>query len=190
MSRFQLGLFQMDQSQAQPAKSATVSVKSIRSGLELVSAGLKSSRSVFDGTLPVHDILGSVTEPITAADQGSNSSPDRSGCSVLVRPTRKGSSRPRSKTIPWQLQTLLMIPRLESLDHSSVKILIMVLLFFILNLSFPYGPSYSTTPNFLLACSFTGNLHHRDITISQSILRLRGSTRGWIESGQSRGENQ
>ena len=114
---------------SEPAESATVSVKSITSGLELVSAGLKSSRSVFDGTLPVHDILGSVTDPITA-DQGSNSSPDRSGCSVLVGPTRKGSSRPRSKTIPWQLQTLLMIPWL---DRSSVRILIMVLLFFILN---------------------------------------------------------
>ena len=153
---------------SEPAEPATVSVKS--SGLELVSAGLKPSRSVFDGTLPVHDILGSVTDPITTdpitMDQGSNSSPDRSGCSVLVGPTRKGSSRPRSKTIPWQLQTLLMTPWL---DRSSVRILIMVLLFFILNLSFP---SYSTTPYFLLACAF--NLHH--ITNNQSILRLRGSS--------------
>jgi hypothetical protein len=126
---------------SEPAESATVSVKSITTGLELVSARLKSSKSVFDGTLPVHDVLGSVTDPITT-DQGSDLSPDRSGCSVLVGPTRKGSSRPRNKTIPWQLQTLLMIPWL---DRSSVRILIMVLLFFILNLSFPYGPSCSTT---------------------------------------------
>ncbi len=94
-------------------------------------------------------------------------------CSVLVGPTRKGSSRPCSKTIPWQLQTLLM--NSAWLDRSSSRILIMVLLIFVLNLSFPYGPSNSTTPNFLLACSFY--LHH--ITISQSImsiLHLRGSS--------------
>ena len=66
---------------SEPAESATVSVRSITSGLESVSAGLKSSRSVSDGTLPVHDRLGSVTGPITA-DQGGNSSPDRE-CPVV-----------------------------------------------------------------------------------------------------------
>jgi hypothetical protein len=64
---------------SEPAKSATVSVKSITSGLELVSAGLKSSRSVFDGTLPVHDILGPVSD-------GSNHS--GSGQQFKYRPQR------------------------------------------------------------------------------------------------------
>jgi hypothetical protein len=59
---------------------------------------------------------------------------------------------------PWQLHSLLTIP---SLECSSVWILIMVLLLFLLYLSLPYGTSYSRTTHFLLACSFS--LHYNTI---------------------------
>ena len=51
--------------------------------LFLILAMLKSVtlESISDGTLPVHDRIGSVTGPITA-DQGGNSSPDRE-CPVV-----------------------------------------------------------------------------------------------------------
>ena len=124
--------------------------------------------------------LSDFKSTLITADQGGTSSSRGSTCLVSAGPTPESGfqvSRFGSSKRLWQ-KTLLMI---SGLDRSSVWMLNMDLLFFLLYFSWHYGASYSSTTHSLMTCSFS--LHRN--TISPSRIRSLQETNDLMEGSSS-----